>query len=244
MPRFFMGATNISNGIAVISGEDADHVRVLRMKLGENLVVCDGAGTDYNCTLSRIGENIVEARVQEKLASPGEPTVRCTVLAGFSKGDRSDYTVQKCVESGAAEIIFFPCRRCVSKPEGKALDKKVLRWQRIAEEAAKQSGRGIVPRVTALGDYGQALDAAIKSDISLFLYETGERRAIKDVLESGGEFSSLSIMTGPEGGFEQFEAELATHAGMAVCSMGPRILRCETAPITALTAVMYATGNL
>ena len=244
MPRFFMAGSNIAGGIAVISGQDADHVRVLRMKLGEKLVISDGEGTDYNCVLSRMGDNIIEARVLDSLPSPAEPSVRCTVLVGFSKGDRSDYTVQKSVESGASEIVFFPCERCVSRPDGKSLDKKVLRWQRIAEEAAKQAGRGIIPVVTAVSDFASAINLAIKTDLPLFLYETGERVPLKQALKNTVPLTSAAIMTGPEGGFEPFEAELARHAGMMICSMGPRILRCETAPVTALTSIMYATGNL
>lgn len=244
MPRFFMAGTNIASGVALITGQDADHVRVLRMKLGENLVLCDGKGTDYNCVLSRLGDNVVEARIVETVPSPGEPDVKCTVFAGFSKGDRSDYTVQKSVESGAAEIVFFPSVRCVSKPDGRTLDKKIARWQRIAEESAKQSGRGIVPLISAAADYADALNRAIKTELPLYLYETGERIPLKQAIEAAGNFKTAAIMTGPEGGFEQFEVDLARHAGMTVCSMGPRILRCETAPVTALTSIMYATGNL
>ena len=244
MPRFFMAGSNLAGGAAVISGQDADHVRVLRMKLGEKLVISDGEGTDYTCVLSRLGDGMVEARVVESEPSPGEASIKCTVLAGFSKGDRSDYTVQKCVESGASDIVFFPCERCVSRPDGKSLDKKISRWQRIAEEAAKQAGRGIIPTVSAVSDFAGAIDLAIKTELPLFLYETGERVPLKIAVENAGPFASAAIITGPEGGFEPFEAELARLSGITICSMGSRILRCETAPVTALTALMYATGNL
>lgn len=244
MPRFFMAGSNLAGGVAVIRGQDADHIRVLRMKPGEKLVISDGEGTDYDCVLSRVGENVVEARVVSRASSPGEASVKCTVLAAFSKGDRSDYTVQKGVESGASEIIFFPSERCVSRPDGRRLAKKLARWQRIAEEAAKQSGRGRIPLVSAASDYAGAIDIAIKADLSLYLYEAGERMPLRQAIEGAIGFSTAAVMTGPEGGFERFEADLARLSGMTVCSMGPRILRCETAPITALTAIMYATGNL
>ncbi|MBQ8264335.1 MAG: RNA methyltransferase, partial [Oscillospiraceae bacterium] len=160
------------------------------------------------------------------------------------QGERSDYIVQKCTESGASEIVFFMCHRCVARPDAKGMEKKVQRWQRIAEEAAKQSGRGIIPRVSAVESFAEALDIAIKTDLPLFMYETGDRVELRDAIEAAGDISSAAIITGPEGGFEPYEAELAAKIGIKLCAMGPRILRCETAPVAALTALMYATGNL
>ena len=118
------------------------------------------------------------------------------------------------------------------------------RWQRIAEEAAKQSGRGIIPRVFWAGDFAGALDAAVKKELGLFLYETGEREGLDTVLEANKSVKTAAIITGPEGGFAEFEAKLAKIAGLRICSMGERILRCETAPVVAVSALMYATGNL
>ena len=123
-------------------------------------------------------------------------------------------------------------------------EKKLERWQRIAEEAAKQSGRGIIPRVSWAGDFTAALDLAVKKELGLFMYETGEREALDAVLSENKGAQSVAIITGPEGGFAEFEAKLAKICGLHVCSMGERILRCETAPVVALTATMYATGNL
>ena len=178
----------------------------------------------------------------EVVPCPAEPTVKTTLLCGLPKGDRVDYIIQKGVEAGAYEILFFNCERCVARPENP--EKKLERWQRIAEEAAKQSGRGIIPQVGWAGDFAQALDAAVKKDLGLFMYETGEREALNAVLEENKTVATAAIITGPEGGFAEFEAKLAKVCGLHVCSMGERILRCETAPIVALTALMYATGNL
>ncbi|HHU23345.1 MAG TPA: 16S rRNA (uracil(1498)-N(3))-methyltransferase [Clostridiales bacterium] len=244
MPRFFVAASNIGNGAALLTGSDAQHVKVLRMKLGERLVICDGNGTDHHCRITKLGDGHVEAEILETRPCPAEPTVKCTVLAGFPKGERSDYLVQKCTEVGASEIIFFVSKRCVSRPDGKGLAKKLTRWQRIAEEAAKQSGRGIIPRVSALGSFVEALDKAVKSDLALFMYETGQRISLRQALEAAGRIKSVSVITGPEGGFEQHEADIAAAAGLKLCSMGERILRCETAPVVALSAIMYATDNL
>lgn len=244
MPRFFMAGSNIGKGVAVISGSDAEHIKVLRMKLGDELVICDGEGNDHRCRITRFSDGQVETEVLQSEKSPAEPDVKCTVLCGLPKGDRADYIVQKCTESGATEIVFFLCKRCVARPDGKSMEKKIVRFQRIAEEAAKQSGRGIIPKVSAVGSFAEALDIAVKTDLPLFMYETGERVGLKDAIESAGKIESAAIITGPEGGFEKFEADLARAAGLKICAMGPRILRCETAPVTALTALMYSSGNM
>ena len=242
MPRFFIAGTNILGGTAIIRGRDAEHVRVLRMRPGEDMIICDGQGTDYKCRLVSADKEQVEAEVLEVVRCPAEPSVKVTVLCGLPKGDRTDYIIQKCVEAGAYEIMFFSSKRCVAKADN--LEKKLERWQRIAEEAAKQSGRGIIPQVSWAGDFTAVLDISVKKDLGLFMYETGEREALNEVLDANKAISTAAIITGPEGGFEQFEADLARVCGLHICSMGERILRCETAPVVALTAAMYATGNL
>ena len=242
MPRFFIAGTNLAGGMAILRGRDAEHVRVLRLRPGEDLTLCDGEGTDYKCRLVSADRDQAEAEVLEVVRCPAEPSVAVTVLCGLPKGDRTDYIIQKCVEAGASEIGFFISGRCVARPENPT--KKIERWQRIAEEAAKQSGRGIIPQIRWVGDLAGAMDLAVKKDLALFLYETGEREALDAVLEANKGIKSAALITGPEGGFEEFEAKLAKIAGLHVCSMGERILRCETAPVVAVTALMYATGNL
>lgn len=242
MARFFIAGTNFPNGRAIIRGRDADHIRVLRLRAGDDIVICDGAGRDYKCRLVQTLEHEAEAEVIEVVPCKAEPTVRTTVFAGLPKGERSDFLVQKCTEAGAAEVVFFSCTRCVAKAAN--IEKKVERWQRIAEEAAKQSGRGIIPQVSWAGDFTAVLDIAVKKDLGLFMYETGEREKLDDVLSANKDIATAAIITGPEGGFAQFEADLARVCKMHICSMGERILRCETAPVVALTAAMYATGNL
>ena len=122
--------------------------------------------------------------------------------------------------------------------------KKLERWNRISEEAAKQSGRGVIPEVSWLDSYAEALDAAKKTDAAFFMYETGERESLREALTGSEKLGSAAIITGPEGGFEAYEADMARKVGLHICSMGARILRCETAPVVALTALMYESGNL
>ena len=242
MPRFFIAGTNIMGGMAVMRGRDAEHVHVLRLRPGDDVIICDGQGTDYRCRLVKTEREQVEAEVIEVVKCPAEPSVAVTVLCGLPKGDRTDYIIQKCVEAGASEIQFFNCERCVARPDKP--EKKLERWQRIAEEAAKQSGRGIIPTVSWAGEFADALNVANQKELKLFLYETGEREGLDAVLESNRDARTVALVTGPEGGFAPYEAELARIVGLHVCSMGERILRCETAPVVATTAVMYATGNL
>jgi len=225
-----------------MTGRDAAHVRVLRLRPGEDMVICDGKGMDYKCRLVRADKEQVEAEVIEVVPCPAEPSVKVSVLCSLPKGDKTDYIIQKSVEAGAEEIIFFMSNRCVARPD--TPEKKLERWQRIAEDAAKQSGRGIIPEVKWAGDYAEALNIANQKDLGLFMYETGEREALNEVLEANREVGSIAIVTGPEGGFAPFEADLARIVGLHICSMGERILRCETAPVVALSAAMYATGNL
>ena len=244
MPRFFLsGGSNIAGGTAFIIGEDAKHAKVLRLRIGDALILCDGQGTDYHCSITRMENESVECEVVETVPCVAEPTVKVSILVGLPKADKAETIIQKCVESGAEEIVFFPSARCVMKLKGNE-DKKLERWQKIAEEAAKQSGRGIIPRVGLEKDLAEAFNRANRTELPLFMYETGERESIKSAVESAGEIRSAAIITGPEGGFEPYEAELAKIMGLHICSMGPRIFRCETAPVAALSALMYATGNM
>ena len=230
MARFFIAGTNFPNGRAIIRGRDADHIRVLRLRAGDDIVICDGAGRDYKCRLIQTLEHEAEAEVIEVVPCKAEPTVRSTVFAGLPKGERSDFLVQKCTEAGAAEIVFFSCTRCVAKAVN--MEKKLERWQRIAQ-------------VRYEADFVAVLNDVLHTDLPLFMYETGERETIRDAIEhTASTIASAAIITGPEGGFAEFEADMARKLGMHICSMGERILRCETAPVVALTALMYGTGNL
>jgi len=181
------------------------------------------------------------AEIIEARPSRGEPSIACTAYIALAKGDRLDYAVQKSVELGAHGVVLFPSRRCVSIPGDMA--KKVARLQRIALETAKQCGRGRVPTVSAMGSFEAAIKEASSAELPLFFYECEERLSLREALEQWT-LGSFSIVTGPEGGFEPHEAEHARDAGMLAVTLGPRILRCETAPAAALAAIMFHTGNL
>lgn len=243
MPRFFIDGEP-DGGRITLCGEDAHHlVKVLRMKAGESLTLCDSAGHDYLCTLEEAAKDAAICRVEEVEPSQGEPETHVTLYMGLPKGDKMDFIVQKAVELGAVEIVPFLAARSVSRPDAKTLQKKCERWRKIAREAAMQSGRGRIPAVGEPVSQAQVAVAAARCDAALFLYENERKTGIKQAL-AGKPLRTVALMVGPEGGFAPEEAETATEAGMQSVSLGPRILRCETAPLAALAAVMYETGNL
>ena len=243
MPKFFVPEAEAGTGFLVLTGENAAHAKVLRLKAGEAVTVCDGRGTDYHCTVSDISAGQVCLVVHRQEPSQAEPHVRCSVYMAFSKAEKLEHVIQKATELGAWEIVAFSSTRCVARPDEKSLAKKLERWQKIAASAAGQSGRGRIPQVRAIGSFREAVREASACDLALFPYENERTQSLRACL-SGGRFQTVSIMTGPEGGFSPEEVELASQSNMKICSLGPRILRCETAPLCALTAVLYAAGAL
>lgn len=241
MPRFFVDAEQVGPQSAVLTGEQAAHAKVLRLKCGNAVILCDGQGTDYHCVISDISPEQVCLTVERQCRAESEAQVFVSVYMGYAKGDKFEHVIQKATELGAGEIIGFPSSRCVAKLDEKALAKKLPRWQKIAAAAAEQSGRGRIPQVLALSSYESALQRAASAEKALFFYENENQRTLSDAL--AGEFQTISLMTGPEGGFAPQEAEQAQKAGLEICSLGRRILRCETAPLCALSAVMFQAGE-
>lgn len=241
MPRFFVDAEQVGPQSAVLTGEQAGHAKVLRLKCGDAVILCDGQGTDYHCVISDISSEQVCLTVERQCRAESEAQVFVSVYMGYAKGDKFEHVIQKATELGAGEIIGFPSSRCVAKLDEKALAKKLPRWQKIAAAAAEQSGRGRIPQVLALSSYESALQRAASAEKALFFYENENQRTLSDAL--AGEFQTISLMTGPEGGFAPQEAEQAQKAGLEICSLGRRILRCETAPLCALSAVMFQAGE-
>ena len=244
MARFFIAASNIFGGTAYLSHDDAAHIKVLRIRPQETFTVCDGNGRDYTCVLSKDESGNMTAKIIDVCSSPGEPDLYCSVYTAFSKGDKTETVIQKSVELGASEIVLFPSARCVSTPDGKSLMKKLVRWQRISEEAAKQSGRGIIPQIRCLPDFASAVDQAAKADLPLFLYENERETSLRAAVSGVENPKTAAVLTGPEGGFDKNEADYAVSHGMLSVTIGPRILRCETAPVCAVSALMLLTGNM
>ena len=240
MVRFFVSPEELAGECLVLSGENAQHAKVLRLKQNEQVLVCDGAGQECLCVIVDTLE--WNLQVLERRISANEAAVDVSVYMAFPKADKLEHVIQKATELGACEIVAFPSARCVSRPDEKSLKKKLERWQKIAASAAEQSGRGRIPEVIVLPSYKAALERAAQADKALMFYENEHAVTLRMALEAG-EWRTVSLLTGPEGGLEEKEVEQARQAGLQVCTLGARILRCETAPLCALSAVMYAAGE-
>lgn len=242
MARFFVSPEKMKPDFFVLTGENAQHAKVLRLKAGEEVLVCDGQGAECVCTVSDVSDGMISLVVKKRRDSEAEAAVRVSVYMAFPKADKLEHVIQKATELGAYEIVAFPSARCVSRPDDKSLKKKLERWQKIAASAAEQSGRGRIPEVLTLPSYKAALERAAKCDKALLFYENEQSTTLRMALQSGA-YETVSLLTGPEGGLEEKEVEQAQNAGLQVCTLGKRILRCETAPLCALSAVMYDSGE-
>ena len=240
MTRFFVSPEELGEEQIVLTGENASHAKVLRLKEGEQVLACDGAGNEALCAVLNSRNWTLE--VLERRVSDTEAKVRASVYMAFSKGDKLEHVIQKATELGAYEIVAFPSARCVSRPDDKSLKKKLERWQKIAASAAEQSGRGRIPQVVVLNSYAAALERGAKTDLPILFYENERATTLHMALNQGG-YETVALLTGPEGGLEEKEVAQAMEAGFRVCTLGKRILRCETAPLCALSAVMYASGE-
>ena len=238
MPRFFIDGA--ADGRAYIAGADALHIaKALRMRPGEALTLCDGKGTDFEGVLETVTDRQVTVRITASRPSQAEPTLAVTLYQGLPKGDKMDWILQKAVELGVTAVVPVATRRSVARREGKA-DKQQERWQRIAAEAAGQCGRGMLPSVERPLSWSQAL-SCLSGEPALVFYEGGGRPLRELVTPST---RRLSVFVGPEGGFDPEEIDAIRRQGGGVATLGPRILRCETAPLAALTLLMHLSGNM
>ena len=245
MPRYYVRKKQISDGVIEILGDDAHHIsRSLRMAAGEHITVSDMQRTEYDCVLESFFEGRVLARVISSKQSETEPAFYAHLYQALPKGEKLDYLIQKAVECGVCEITTFDSERCIAK-EKEDGGKKLERRRRIAAEAAKQSGRGILPTVNPTISYKEMLKEASQADIVLFCYEgegtTPLKRLLKDKLESLGrrENINVAVIIGSEGGFSLKEAEQARECGMLFAGLGKRILRTETASGFVLSCLVY-----
>lgn len=234
MPRFFVDEP--VGSFFRITGEDAIHIaKSLRMRVGETLVLCHG-GVDHTCKIINFEQNAVLVELMSAQPCVAEPKVSVTLFQGLPKGDKMELIVQKAVEVGVCAIVPMLTKRCVSRPDEKSLQKKVQRWQKIALEAAKQSGRGIIPKVFAASEFSQVIERVAQKECRVLFYEAGGE-PLSNLLKHVPEL--ISIFVGPEGGFDKEEVALAEKNGVNICSLGRRILRTETAAIVASALAIY-----
>lgn len=239
MPRFFLESINLDR--PVIIGEDARHIgRSLRMKPGENITVCS-CGTDFLCRIESITDSQVFLKILDRQLCSAEPSIDITLFQAIPKQDKLEIIIQKSIELGVKKIVPVLTKRCVSRPDKKDFEKKKERLNKIALAAAKQSGRGIIPEVCEIISFDQAIKQMSGYDCSLMLYEEGGIRFSEVKTENK---KSYALLIGSEGGFDETEAEAAKNSGIEHVWLGERILRCETAPLAAMSILMFITKNL
>jgi 16S rRNA (uracil1498-N3)-methyltransferase len=229
MRKFFWNGERDGNTV-VLSGSEALHLsKVLRLKIGQELILCDENCNNYSAITELVRNDIVKLRIVKSIPEDNEPKIDVTLYLAHTKGDNLDFAVQKSVEIGVKDIKLFTCARCVSTGSKNRLE----RLNRIALEAAKQSGRSKLVKVSDVGNLSSVLLSA--DGLKLFCYELATEKISLSLNEMP---SSVSVICGPEGGFDEREVSSATNAGWKAVSLGKRILRAETAPLVALTVLM------
>lgn len=242
MYRFYVAAENITKPVIQITGTDVNHIRnVLRMRAGEEITVCDGAGMEYHCRITELAADAVAAEILDEQTAKTELAARIVLYQGLPKKDKMELIIQKAVELGAAEIVPVMMHRTVVRLEDpKKEAKKLERWQAIAEAAAKQSMRGVIPQVMPVMSYAQAVERAKTHDAAMLPYEHADGiEGSRQLVQSMKGKSSIGIFIGPEGGFEDAEVDKALEAGIRPMTLGKRILRTETAGLAILSILMF-----
>lgn len=238
MPKFFFEKKDRSGGQICLHGEDEKHIRtVLRAKEGEELTLCDGEGMDYRCRISSLADG-VQLEILSEAPCETEPKTKITLYQGLPKADKMELIIQKCVELGVVRIVAVSTERAIVKLDKKE-SKKLERWQKIAEAAAKQSGRGKIPEIG--GQVLQFRDAVAEAkdlDGAIIPYEKEEKTDLREFVK-GFKGESVGIFIGPEGGFSEEEIALARENGILPITLGKRILRTETAGMTTAAILLY-----
>ncbi len=238
MPRFFVPDSGFSENTVTITGSDARHISfALRMAAGEEITVCDMKGQTHLCRLEALDGETVSAVILETVPSENESPVRIHLFQAYPKADKLEFIVQKAVELGAAAITPFESERCIKRPKADKIAHVTERQSKIAAEAAKQCGRSVLPAVHAPISFEEMIREASRYPLCLFCYEGEGTRSLKEICAEHPEAREIALVIGSEGGFSAREAQAARDARMQMTGLGKRILRCETAPLFALSAI-------
>lgn len=243
MHRFYVDKSqiNINEKKILIEGSDVNHIKnVLRLKPKEKIIICDGQGTEFYCIINSVTNECVLAQIEDINQSKAELPVKIYLFQGLPKKDKMELIIQKAVELGVYEIIPVVTKRTIVKiDDRKKESKKLERWQTIATSAAKQCGRGIIPKVCNPISFQEAIRRAMDLDYNLIPYENAEGKAIsRELIYKSAEYNTVGVFIGPEGGFEEQEVEQAIAKDFMAVTLGKRILRTETASISVLSIIM------
>lgn len=241
MNRFFGKTENIFSDRIIIDGADVNHIKnVLRMGIGQEIMVNGGNNREYLCRISEMGDDVITLEIVDERSSERELPARIHLFQSLPKSDKMELIIQKCVELGVHEIIPVSSKRCVVKLDEKKAGAKIPRWQNISESAAKQSGRSIIPKIHGVMTFKEAVEYASAMDCRIIPYELAEgmetAKSAFDMIKPG---TDAAVFIGPEGGFDISEIEYAVESGMIPISLGKRILRTETAGLAVMSIIMY-----
>lgn len=245
MPKFFVAGNQINNNKIKIIGDDVNHIKnVLRQKSGDKITICDiSKEQDYLCEIDKIEEKSIDCNIIEKLENNTESNVKVTIFQGLPKADKMELVIQKSVELGVYDITPLQMKRCVVKLNEKDKAKKIQRWQKISEVAAKQCGRNIIPKINNIVNVKEVCNLCNEYDIVLIAYENEKENTLKKELKNlkklDKEEIKVAIIIGPEGGIAPEEIEMFEENGAKIITLGNRILRTETVALSVLSIIMY-----
>lgn len=243
MYKFFVNEEQISDNVIEIINDDVNHIKnVLRLNIGEKIEICNISNAEnFLCKITKLDSEFVRCSILEKVESNSEPNVYLHIFQGLPKADKMETIIEKCTEIGVSEITPVIMKRCVVKLDDKTSYKKTVRWQKIAEVAAKQSKRDKIPQVNSPISIKNIYEKIEKYDIVLVAYENEENTSIKGLLKELKPKEKLNVaaIIGPEGGIEEKEIKELKDIGAKVVTLGKRILRTETAPIVIASVIMY-----
>ena len=249
MPKFFVTNNQVEDNKITILGDDVNHIaNVLRMKVGDEIQICNTDTTEnYNVELNEFSKDSIVCKVLEKIASEAESSINLKIFQGIPKSDKMELIIQKSTELGVKAIVPVEMERCISKINGKDEKKKIERWQKISEVAAKQSGRDIIPKIEHVIKIKEISEHVSEYDMIIVPYEKAEGYSFKDAIEElkikDNKNLNIGIVIGPEGGYEPSEVELLQNAGAKVVTLGKRILRTETVALAMASVIMYELGG-
>lgn len=246
MPKFFVANSQIIDNNIRIIGEDVNHIsNVLRMKTNDEIIVCDkDRNITYNTEILEISKKYILCKIQDEVKNEVESNIKVTIFQGLPKSDKMELIIQKTTELGVKEIVPVSMKRCIVKLEGKDESKKIERWKKIAEVAAKQSGRNMIPEVKRIINIKDIQNMVSDFDLILVAYEEERNVTLKNILkklkeEKNKKDLKIGVVIGPEGGIDEEEIIDLKESGAKVITLGNRILRTETAPLTVLSNIMY-----